>query len=105
MSEDVSEDLVKYLDNSENNKQLDEIVQRFCAMIHSKKVNITVVCFNETLQTDFSKIIKALPPEITIGQKRKGIVRSRFQYLFSSTDFESLFLRGQLAFKEWIISI
>jgi hypothetical protein len=72
-----SNNLAQYLSSAEHDREgLDELVRLFSEMIYQKHFNFSIVCFYETLLTDFSKVIDDLPPEFkrTLNGKTIGIV-------------------------------
>ncbi|XP_044720024.1 ankyrin repeats (3 copies) domain-containing protein [Hirsutella rhossiliensis] len=80
MRGDSSSELVKYLGNDAGGRgELDEIVQRFCEMVEDKEFKFPMVCFYETQPTDFTTVIRKLPPEFIkcLGSDNKGILVER----------------------------
>lgn len=73
-----SQELVKYLRAEGHRGELDELVKRFCEMTTHDSVEVEVVCFYETLHTDFTSIVGKLPAEFAKGLtvEKTGIVRS-----------------------------
>ncbi|KAH7111217.1 hypothetical protein EDB81DRAFT_671605 [Dactylonectria macrodidyma] len=65
---ETTKELLTYLRNEPNERgELDQLVERFCVMINHEQFIIPVVCFYETQETDFTKVIKDLPPEFVKG--------------------------------------
>jgi hypothetical protein len=77
MGGEASVELVNYLrSDGEGVGQLDELVQRFCEMAADGELTFPMVCFYETQRTDFSKIVRDLPPEFAeqLDHDNTGIV-------------------------------
>ncbi|RYP33044.1 hypothetical protein DL767_004955 [Monosporascus sp. MG133] len=61
---EASNNLVKYLNSDANARgELDELVRLFTEMVYRKQFKFSIVCFYETLPTDFRAILRCLPPE------------------------------------------
>lgn len=83
MSGEGSEHLVEYLNNDVNAREsLDELVRLFTEMVFRKQFNFSIICFHETLPTDFRAVVKNLPPEFAerLGDNKTGIVCSHSPY-------------------------
>lgn len=81
MNDEASDELVDYLRNdASGRRELDELVQQFSEMVHKNRFEFSIVCFYETRRTDFTKVIKKLPPEFTqdLDGDEAGIVRFAF---------------------------
>jgi hypothetical protein len=81
MGGEVSNELVKYLRNDAGGRgELDELVQRFCEMLDNNELKFPMVCFYENQSTDFSKVVRNLPPEFTkqLDSDNTGIVSFHF---------------------------
>jgi hypothetical protein len=81
MGGEVSNELVRYLRNDAGGRgELDELIQRFCEMVENNELKFPMVCFYETLSTDFSKVIRNLPPEFAdqLDSDNTGIVSLHF---------------------------
>lgn len=103
MEYETSNDLVRYLENEPSERgELDELVQRFCEMLAAEEFKFPIFCFYETQRTDFTKVIRNLPPEFLklLDSDKKGIVSSPLL----STNFilspRSLSMKIQLAFQD-----
>ncbi|KAI4870247.1 hypothetical protein F4820DRAFT_469608 [Hypoxylon rubiginosum] len=75
MGAETSCELLKYLQPSEDDRS-EELFQSFCRRIDQLPFTIRIVCFYETRQTDFTKIIKDLPPgyKEQLGGETSGIL-------------------------------
>ncbi|RTE78459.1 hypothetical protein BHE90_007052 [Fusarium euwallaceae] len=74
---ETAKGLVAFLKNEPDERgYLDQLVERFYFMINDKKLGIPVVCFYETQETDFTKVIKKLPSKFvkTLDGKKRGIL-------------------------------
>ncbi|GAW20848.1 hypothetical protein ANO14919_103600 [Xylariales sp. No.14919] len=74
---EVSKQMVEYLNNSDGERrELDELVQRFRELHRQKAYEFPMICFYETQETDFTKVIDKLSPEhvSSLGSKHKGIL-------------------------------
>jgi hypothetical protein len=80
MHDEVSDGLVDYLRKDDNGrKDLDELVQLFCEMISNNEFKFPMLCFYETRTTDFTKVLRKLPPEFAreVDSAKSGIVSPR----------------------------
>lgn len=73
---ETADELIKYLKNDGERKQLDDVVQQFCEMANSDIFKFPIRCFYETRRTDFKKVLKKLTPEFreALGKHDTGIV-------------------------------
>lgn len=77
MCEEVSNNLIGYLSDQDGTRhELDEVIQCFTELTYALRPNLQIVCFYETQETDFAKVLKNLPPAIRtyLGKKTTGIV-------------------------------
>ncbi|KAJ2986541.1 hypothetical protein NUW58_g4975 [Xylaria curta] len=79
---ECSQELVEYIRGASGHRSLlDDLVQRFTEMIHDQAFKFDIVCFYETRHTNFSAILKKLPPEYVqeqIDPNGHGIVVERY---------------------------
>ncbi|KAI0446704.1 hypothetical protein F4803DRAFT_546853 [Xylaria telfairii] len=59
-----SHELAKLLRHNGNRRELDELVHKFCQVKDNPKYKFPVVCFYETLQTQFKGFLKRLPRDV-----------------------------------------
>ncbi|KAI0414058.1 ARM repeat-containing protein [Xylaria grammica] len=74
---EVSNQMVEYLNNSDGKRgELDELVQRFRELHLQEAFKFPMICFYETRETDFTKVIDKLPREYVscLRGKHKGIL-------------------------------
>ncbi|OTA86512.1 hypothetical protein M434DRAFT_399854 [Hypoxylon sp. CO27-5] len=78
MGAEASGELLKYLQNqSSDDDQLEGLFQSFCEMVDQLPFKIHLVCFYETQRSDFSKVVRDLPPEFRAQHEKNeasGIV-------------------------------
>ncbi|KAI0855015.1 ARM repeat-containing protein [Xylaria cubensis] len=77
MGGEVSNEMVKYLRNSDDGRrELDELVQRFRELIEQEAFKFPMICFYETRQTDFRKVMRNLPRAFVqeLGGRESGIL-------------------------------
>ncbi|KAH8880627.1 hypothetical protein GQ53DRAFT_669415, partial [Thozetella sp. PMI_491] len=89
-SGEASSDLIRYLQKDNGGRELDESIQRFCEMVENEEYKFPMVCFYETQRTDFTKVLRHLPPQIieSLDSNHTGIVR--FATAHVSTPINSL---------------
>lgn len=64
MRGETANELVDYLRNDDRGRrELDDLVHLFCEMVNNNRSKFPIVCFYERLQTDFTKVVRDLPPE------------------------------------------
>lgn len=93
MTEGQSPNLVKFLRRDHQGEELDQLIQKFCEMVHHKDFNFPIACFYETLPTDFTKVKGYLPKSFTdcLGPKNQRIVGSLYANHFdTNSNLESL---------------
>ncbi|KAI0103386.1 ARM repeat-containing protein [Nemania sp. FL0031] len=75
---EVSQEMVRYLENMDKGgaTELQELVRRFGEMAHSREWKFPIVCFHETHETDFTKVIKNLPRDYlrSLKGRERGIL-------------------------------
>jgi hypothetical protein len=74
---ETADELIKYLsNNNRERRQLDDVVQQFCEMVHNNRFKFPIRCFYETQRTDFKKVLGKLSPEYRkeLGENDTGIV-------------------------------
>lgn len=72
MTEGQSPNLVNFLHRDDKGKVLDQLVQKFCEMVHHKDFNFPIACFYETLPTDFTKVKQYIPKAFANGLDPKN---------------------------------
>ncbi|KAL7942664.1 hypothetical protein V8C42DRAFT_360055 [Trichoderma barbatum] len=77
MGSGAADHLAKYLNSDANSREsLDELVRLFTEMIFQKRFSFDIICFHETMPTDFRAVVKNLPPEFVehLGNDSRGIL-------------------------------